>query len=304
MPRSSIPTWAFALALCTLVSSATAQNPDDVQIRSTDLGHGIFMLEGSGGNLALSVGGDASFLVDDQFAPLTEKIVAAVAEHSDRPVDFVLNTHWHGDHTGGNENFGEAGAWIVAHENVRERLRTKQIQHSMGGREIAAQPEGALPVMTFENSVSFHINDLELRALHVEHAHTDGDAIVFFEGANVVHMGDVWFNGLYPFVDWSAGGDIDGIIAACDRVLRLVDEETKIIPGHGVLGGKADLQEYRLIMKTVSDRIHKMLDEGKSVEQIVAAKPSAEWDEALGQTWLTGDQFVEKAARGIMRRVP
>jgi hypothetical protein len=154
--------------------------------------------------------------------------------------------------------------------------------------------------VTFNDAIGFHVNGMELRGIHVENAHTDGDAMVFFDGANIVHMGDVWFNGLHPFADWSSGGNLDGIIAACDKVLEKIDAETKIIPGHGALGNKAELAEYRDLMQTISERIDALLDEGNSVEEVVAAKPITEWDEALVNTWLTPDQFVEIVARGFV----
>ena len=178
------------------------------------------------------------------------------------------------------------------------QILTLELGHIPGGRSDFA--DDGLPVVTFNDAIGFHVNGMELRGIHVENAHTDGDAMVFFDGANIVHMGDVWFNGLHPFADWSSGGNLDGIIAACDKVLEKIDAETKIIPGHGALGNKAELAEYRDLMQTISERIDALLDEGNSVEEVVAAKPITEWDEALVNTWLTPDQFVEIVARGFV----
>ncbi|MBT8487910.1 MAG: MBL fold metallo-hydrolase, partial [Gemmatimonadetes bacterium] len=181
---------------------------ENVQIRTQQVADGVYMLMGQGGNIGVSVGDDGVFIIDDQFAPLTDKILAAIAAITDEPVRFVFNTHWHGDHTGGNENMGEAGALIVAHDNVRERMSTEQVLERIG-RPVSttpASPAGALPVITFSEDVSFHINGGQLHAFHVSNAHTDGDAIVHFVSANVVHMGDTFFRDRFPFIDTASGG--------------------------------------------------------------------------------------------------
>ena len=188
------------------------------------------MLMGAGGNLGLAVGNDAVFLIDDQYAPLTPKIQAAIAAITRKPVQFVLNTHWHGDHTGGNERFAEAGALIVAHDNVRKRMSSEQFLDFFKMR-VEPSPRAALPLVTFGADVTFHINGDEVMALHCPAAHTDGDAIVHFRRADVIHMGDIYFNYLYPFIDKSSGGSADGVIAAVDRALALATDRTKIIPG-------------------------------------------------------------------------
>jgi glyoxylase-like metal-dependent hydrolase (beta-lactamase superfamily II) len=213
-----------------------AQDFESVEIKTTRVASGIYMLEGRGGNLGVSIGSDGAFLIDDQFAPLTEKILAAIRKLSGAPIRFVLNTHWHGDHTGGNENLGKAGALIVAHENVRERMSVEQFIEAFG-RRVDPSPPGALPVVTFTDAVTFHLNGDEIHAFHVPPAHTDGDSIVHFRIANVVHTGDTYFNGRYPFIDLSTGGTIDGVIAAADRLLELCDTETRIIPSRDARHG-------------------------------------------------------------------
>lgn len=255
----------LAAAAAVAATAAVAQQDfSKVEIQATKITETTWMLTGAGGNLGLSVGEDAVFLIDDQFAPLTPKINAAIAKITKQPVKFVLNTHWHYDHTGGNENFGRAGSIIVAHENVRKRMSTDQVIEFFN-QPIKASPKAALPVVTFNGAMSFHINGEEIRGIHVPRAHTDGDSIVHFLGSDVVHMGDVYFNGYYPFIDTSAGGTIDGVIAACDQVLGIVTDRTRIIPGHGPLASKADLQGYRDMLATVSARIKKMIADGRKL---------------------------------------
>jgi glyoxylase-like metal-dependent hydrolase (beta-lactamase superfamily II) len=261
-----------ALLLLLLATPVTAQqNFDTIQVRSQALGGGVYMLTGSGGNLGLSVGDDAVFLIDDQFAPLTPKILAAIAAITPKPVRFVFNTHWHGDHTGGNENLGMAGALIVAHENVRKRMSTEQFVQAFNQR-VPPSAKGALPVVTFTDGVSFHINGDSLVATHVAPAHTDGDAIVHFAKANVIHMGDLFVSAGLPFVDRYSGGTNAGIVAAADRALAMADDQTKIIPGHGRLADKARLQMWRDALVTLHDRMRREVAAGKTVDEVLAMK--------------------------------
>ncbi|HXV85375.1 MAG TPA: MBL fold metallo-hydrolase, partial [Gemmatimonadales bacterium] len=224
--------------------ASAQQNFDTIQIRTQPLATGLYMLQGSGGNIGLAVGDEAVFVVDDQFAPLTPKILAAIAAITPRPVRVVLNTHWHFDHTGGNENMGKAGALVVAHENVRRRMSTGQFIEALNRQEPAAAP-GALPVVTFTEGVTFHINGDSVVVKHVPPAHTDGDAIVFFTRANVLHMGDLFLSAGLPFVDLSSGGSLHGFIGAADIALGMANSNTRIIPGHGPLADRARLQAFR-----------------------------------------------------------
>jgi cyclase len=304
--RALLAAGALGAAACAIAPPAPTPPPaaptgfEDVQIKTTDLGHGVYVLEGRGGNIGVSAGADGVVLIDDQFAPLTPKIEAALRAISDQPVRFVLNTHWHGDHTGGNEGLGKGGALIVAHHNVRKRLQAGGFMESFK-TDVPPAPAAALPVVTFGEDASFHVNGLELAALHVAPAHTDGDAVVFFRGANVVHLGDLYFNGLYPVIDWGSGGHIDGMIAALDRLLPLIDEQTRVIPGHGPLSNKAELRAYRDLLATVATRIKKLMKQGKTLEQIKAAKPTAEYDELWGQKHFKADDWVEVVYRGLER---
>jgi glyoxylase-like metal-dependent hydrolase (beta-lactamase superfamily II) len=283
-----------AVGLSLPASAIAQQTMDDVEIRSVYVANGVYMLQGRGGNIGLSVGEDGPFLVDDQFAPLTAKIQAAVAAVSEAPVRFVLNTHWHGDHTGGNENFGEAGAMIVAHENVRARLNPEEFRDVMG-RTQQAPPE-ALPVVTFTDAVTFYWNGERIHALHVEHAHTDGDAVVFFTQAKVVHMGDVFFNGSFPFIDVESGGHVDGVIHAVSQVISMVDSDTQIIPGHGELADIDDLRAYRNMLMTVRDRVQLMINDGRSVDDVVMARPTANLD---GEWTGNAGRFVRAVYQGL-----
>ena len=275
---------ATAALLCSAAASATSlaaqQDMSAVEIETIGLESDLFMLVGRGGNIGLSVGDDGAFLIDDQYAPLTAKIQAAVAAVTDQPVRWVLNTHWHGDHTGGNENLGEAGAMIVAHENVYRRMNPAEFADLIGRSGQA--PRAALPVVTFDNAVTFHWNGRHIRVTHVGRAHTDGDAIVHFPRANVFHMGDTFFNGRYPFIDTDSGGGIDGVIAAANFVLERSDDATRIIPGHGDLASPADLRAYRDMLETVRLRVAGMVAAGRTADEVVEAAPTADLDEVCG----------------------
>jgi len=284
---------ATVLLILLLAGPVLAQdNFNDVKIETTDLGGGVYMLTGAGGNLGLCIGGDGVFLVDDQYAPLSEKIMAAIGELSAEPVKFVFNTHWHGDHTGGNENFGETGSLLVAHANVRQRLATDQFTE-FWDRTTPASPDGALPVVTFTDSVSFFFNDEEIVAFHVPAAHTDGDGMVHFTKANIIHAGDVVFFGLYPYIDVSAGGSIDGLIAGVQTLISQCDADTKVIPGHGPLVQKKDLVVYLAMLEDIRSAVFQAMEAGEDLAAIQAAQPAAAYDAEWGQDWLTSDQFVE-----------
>jgi glyoxylase-like metal-dependent hydrolase (beta-lactamase superfamily II) len=277
-------------AVALLASSATAQG-EDVEIQTVEVAPGVSMLIGQGGNIGVSTGADGVFLVDDQFAPLTPKILAAVARLSDAPLRFVLNTHWHGDHTGGNENMAGQGSLIVAHDNVRRRMSSDQFISVMD-RRVPASPPAALPVVTFGADVTLHWNGDALHAIHVPNAHTDGDAIVHFEKAKVIHTGDVYFAGQYPFIDRDSGGSLEGMIAAVDRVLALADHATRIIPGHGPLSNRAELARYRAMLATARDRVRAEIDAGKSLEDVLATRPLSDLDGAWGTGFMKPEAFL------------
>ncbi|MEM7052078.1 MAG: MBL fold metallo-hydrolase [Acidobacteriota bacterium] len=272
-------------------TAVSAQGFDQVAIRTVPVSDGIAMLEGAGGNIGVSYGVDGVLVIDDQFAPLAEKIKAALGELSAAPVRFVLNTHWHHDHTGGNEILGGEGAVIVAHENARRRLTTTQFVKGFD-RDYPPYSRAGLPVVTFTRDITFHLNDDEIHVFHVADAHTDGDAVVHFRQANVLHAGDLFFNGFYPFLDVWNGGTIDGLIAAVERLLELSDGATRIIPGHGPLAKRPDLVKYRDMLRTVRHRVAARRAAGESLEQIIAARPTADLDPTWGQGPLSVDLFL------------
>jgi glyoxylase-like metal-dependent hydrolase (beta-lactamase superfamily II) len=273
----------IALTLCAAGTTVAAQNFDTVQVRATPVAGAVHLLVGSGGNIGLMVGDDAVFVIDDQFAPLTPKVLAAIKSVTPLPVRFVVNTHWHFDHTGGNENMGKAGALIFAHENVRRRMSTDQFIEALNRKEPAS-PRGALPVVTFTDTVSFHLNGDSIIVFHVAPAHTDGDAVIVFTKANVVHMGDVFVSDRFPFVDRSSGGSNNGIIAAADRVLVTTNAATRIIPGHGPLADRARLKAYRDMLFTLRDRMRGEIAAKHTIEQVLASKITAEYD----ASWTSG----------------
>lgn len=298
---ATLPLAALVVAGLGSPAPLNAQGMENVQIRTLEVADGVYMLMGQGGNIGVSVGEDGVFIIDDQFAPLTERILAAIAEITDDPVRFVFNTHWHGDHTGGNENMGEAGALIVAHDNVRQRMSTDQVLERIG-RPVSttpASPEGALPVVTFSEDVSFHINGGRLHAFHVSNAHTDGDAIVHFVDANVVHMGDTFFRDRFPFIDTASGGSIDGLIAAVGDALAVMNPDTRIIPGHGDLSGRSDLQAYGDALKAMRAAVASLMAQGLTLEEIQARRPVRAQAEAWGQDRAAEDGFVATIHFGL-----
>jgi glyoxylase-like metal-dependent hydrolase (beta-lactamase superfamily II) len=267
--------------------------PPDVKIESMELAPGIYMLTGRGGNVGLTVGVDGAAIIDDQFADMAPKIRAAVAMLSDRPVKFVINTHLHGDHTGGNDAFGKAGAVIIAQENVRKRLGTPQVNPSTS-QPIAARARDALPVVTFANSATLHFNDDELEFTHLPNAHTETDIFIRFRKANIVHMGDL-FTGGFPFIDGNTGGTLDGLIKAHESVLAVIDDQTKVIRGHGPLGDKAELQAYHDMLVTVRDRVARLVKSGKSQDEVVAARPTSEFEATYGGANFNAAQWIGRA---------
>jgi cyclase len=301
MPRRTPLAGPMLAAAMALAAPAAGQGPDfeKVQIKTEKVAEGIWVLAGAGGNIGVSAGADGVFLIDDEWAPLTPKVKAAVAALSDRPLRFILNTHWHPDHTGGNKDLGEAGALIVAHDNVRLRMGTDQFIEALG-MKFPPSPAKALPVVTFNDAVTLHLNGDDVEAFHVPPAHTDGDAIVHFRRAGVVHMGDIFFNGMYPFVDLSSGGSFEGFIAAVDRALAL-GEGTRIIPGHGPVGTRADLRAYRDMLVTVRDRVKPLVQAGKTPAEVVAARPTADLDAKWGNGFMKPEQFLAIVAKSMAR---
>lgn len=286
--------WSLAasIAMAIAMPAAAQRGMDTVQVRSEKLTDRVYVLFGAGGNIGLSIGDDGAFIVDDQFAPLSDKIKAAIAALTDKPLRFVVNTHWHGDHSGGNANFGRAGAVILAQDNVRARLSVEQT-NPRNNQKTPASPREALPVVTFADGITLHLNGDSVHAVHVANAHTDGDAIIHYMKANVIHMGDTYFHGAYPYIDTPSGGSIDGIVAAADAALALAKPDTKIIPGHGPVSSKSDLQEYRRVVALIRDRVKALVAQGKSLTEVAAAKPTAEFDAVWGKGFMNPDVFLD-----------
>ena len=268
------------------------QDFSKVEIKTVPVASNVYMLLGEGGNIGVSIGDDGVFVVDDQYAPLTDRILEAIAELSSEPVRFVINTHWHFDHTGGNENLGKAGASIVAHENVRVRMEKGQMIEAFNA-DVPPAPKEALPIITFEDAVTFHLNGDTLEVVHPAPAHTDGDAVIYFKNANVVHAGDVYWNGFYPFIDASSGGSTAGVVSAVADMLARIDDDTRVIPGHGPLSNKAELQAYHDMLKSVHKRVKALKDQGKTLEEIVAEKPTADFDAEWGDGFFSPDQWLK-----------
>ncbi len=246
-------------------TSIYAQRFDTVKIKTTKLTEHTYMLEGAGGNIGVSVGDDGVFVIDDQFAPLSEKILTAIKTLSDKPLKFLVNTHYHGDHSGGNQNMTNAGATIIAHDNVKKRLEAKQ-------RDGSLKPKEALPIITFNDKLNITINGESVAVFHVSNAHTDGDALLYFTESNVLHTGDTYFNGRYPYIDLNSGGSVKGYIEAVKKGLMLIDEDTKIIPGHGKLSNKEAYKDFLKMLETLRTNIQKAIDEGKTEDDVKADK--------------------------------
>ena len=274
-----------------LSTGAVAQGFDEVEIETLAVAEGLHMLVGRGGNIAVSTGADGPLLVDDQYALLVPRIEAAVRRLQDAPVAFVLNTHFHGDHVGGNEALGGAGAVIMAHDRVRGRMSTRQVAEALG-RDDPAYPADALPVVTFAESLSLHWNGLRIEVVHAPAAHTDGDAVVWFHGADAVHMGDTFFNGTYPFIDIFSGGSIDGMIAVADAVLERAGPETRVIPGHGALASVDDLRAYRAMLGTVRERVEAALAADEDLEAFVGRAPLADLDARWGGGFMKAERLL------------
>ncbi|MEM7664490.1 MAG: MBL fold metallo-hydrolase [Pseudomonadota bacterium] len=285
-----LATISLAIATTSLVAPAHAQRDlSQVEIKTEEVAPGVAVLFGAGGNIAVSHGDDATIMIDDQFAPLSGRIETAVAELGATPVKYVVNTHWHFDHTGGNEHFGKTGATIFAHDNVRVRMAAGG---TAGGNNTPPAPDVALPVVTYGQGLRFHLNDDTINVMFLGGGHTDGDSVVMWEEKNVVHMGDLYFNiPGYPFVDVNSGGSVYSLLGSLDAVATMINEDTKVIPGHGPMSNLKELVAYRTVIGLAVGRIEKLKDEGKSLEEAIAAKPLADIDRGEGG-FISADAFI------------
>ena len=286
------------LVLCMLflldnVPSSQAQKFKDVEIIVNQLdNNGTYMLVGKGGNIGLSVGDDGVLLIDSQFKQLTDKILSAINNRiTDKPVKFLINTHWHQDHTGGNENFVKNGAIIIAHENVRERLNAEQFVDFLN-KTFEASPLNALPTITYNDSITFYFNEDKIDVYHLPHAHTDGDSIIYFNKRNIIHTGDIYVNGRYPFIDHSSGGSIDGIITGIEKIISIIDNETKIIPGHGLLSNIGELQDYLIMLKDLRQQVLTMVNNGATLNEIIKSDITSKYDNLYSDSFINSGDFL------------
>jgi cyclase len=289
----------LAIIACIPAALAAQQNFDTIQVRSQQLRGGVYMLTGSGGNIGLSIGDDMAFVIDDQYAPLSAKILAHIATLTSKPVKFLVNTHWHGDHSGGNENMSKAGALIVAHDNVRKRMSVEQL-NQFNNRRTPASPTAALPVVTFPDQLAFHVNGDDVVASHTKSAHTDGDVILRFVKADVIHMGDTFFTmGSYPYIDLASGGDAAGIVTAADKGLAMCGAQTIIIPGHGPTTDCAGLREWRNMAQTVIERVRAEMRKNSTLDQMKAAGLTKEFDAKFDKGFIRSPVFIEAVYRSL-----
>jgi glyoxylase-like metal-dependent hydrolase (beta-lactamase superfamily II) len=270
-----------------------------VEIKATKVNGNVYMLEGSGGNIGVSVGADGILIVDDQFAPLADKIKAALKTLGEGKLKFILNTHWHGDHTGGNAQFGTE-APIIAHDNVRKRMSSEQ-RLEFFKQTVPASPKEALPVITFDQSLSVHFNGEEIKVIHFPHGHTDGDSVIFFTTSNVVHMGDDFFSGKFPFVDLDNGGSVEGMAKNIGEIIPKLPAGVKLIPGHGPISTVDELKAYHHMLLTTTDIVRKKIKAKKSLDQIKKEGLPAEW-KSWGEGFMKTDQWLELVYASLMKK--
>ena len=285
------PLIALLLILFTITAHPVLAQDKPVEYKPTPLSDTVTMIQGRGGNIAVSAGEDGVFVIDDQYSHLVDQLLAAIGKVSDEPIRFVINTHYHGDHVGGNEVVGQSGGVIIAHDNIRKRMSSDQFNYFWNST-TPAWPGDALPVVTFNDRVTLHLNGEPVTAYHVPRGHTDGDSIIHFPESNIVHMGDIFFYGLYPFIDLDGGGTVQGMIAGVELGLELSDENTRVIPGHGSLTDRAGLLSYHAMLVEMQGIVQGMIDQGMSLQEVVAANPTLKWDKELGNSFIKPDSLA------------
>jgi cyclase len=271
-----------------------AQEQAEVQVGAEKLAKNLDMIWDSGGkgNTVVLTGDNGVLMVDTKAEDSVDKLLAKIAELSEKPIRFAIITHAHFDHVGGNEKVAKAGATIVAHENVRKHMSSAHDMKLLNIK-VPPAPEIARPMVTFKKEIMFHLNGEEVKVFHVESGHTDGDAVIFFQKANVIHMGDLFFEGLYPYIGIYSGGSINGMIKVINQILPMIDKKTKVVPGHGPLSNKARLQKYVSMLTTVRDNVSRLMQDGHTMDEVVAAKPTRAFDEKWGKGFLPPDQFAK-----------
>ncbi len=294
------------LSLSPLYAKDTHEHDKETVLswKTQKVADGLYMLSGvggfTGGNLGLSIGEDGVILIDDALPSTLDIMNKAIADISTQPIDFLINTHVHGDHTGNNKVFGDKHVHIVAHENMRLHMLKKGLQTAQGQQQM---PKSALPIITFSESMDFHLNGKDAHVFHLPHAHTDGDAAIFFKNANVIHVGDTMFNKIFPFIDYSSGGSLDGYIAAQKKVLSLIDKDTKIIPGHGPLANKLDLQNSISMLEGSKKIIQNLIQKGKTLEQISDLDPLAKDYAAWSWNFIDSKKMAQQVYQGLQSQI-
>jgi cyclase len=285
----------LGMVLVAMTAIAQEQDFSKVEIKTTKVGGNVYMLAGAGGNIGASVGDDGIVIIDDEFAPLADKIKAALKGITDKPVRFVINTHYHGDHTGSNAQFSQSGSTVIAQDNVRKRMETGGTAGASAAlkEEYKASPKEALPIVTFDDKATVWLNGEEIRAIHFPAGHTDGDAVIWFVKSNVVHMGDDFVTYGYPFVDVLIGGSVSGMIAGCEKVLATVPTDAKFIPGHGPISTADDIRKYVQMLKDTRAAVEAEVKKGRTVEEIKKANVLAKWNDSLGKGFIKPDVWVD-----------
>jgi len=293
---------ASFLLTTSLITTAAEEQKNDLNFATTEVAPGIYMLMGvggfTGGNIGLSIGDDGVVMIDDSMPPLLDKMKVAIKKITDKPVDFLINTHVHGDHTGNNKSIGEDGTRIVAHENLRINMLTKGLQSKEGHKPM---PKAALPVITFSHAMSFHLNGEDARIFHVKNAHTDGDAVIHYQNSNVIHTGDAFFNGLFPYIDLDNGGSVDGYIAAQQEIIDLSNDKTKIIPGHGSLADKKQLQSAADMLIDAKNMIDALIKKGKSEDDVVKENPLKKYHEKWNWEFITTEKMTRQVYKSLKK---
>ena len=292
--------YSFLTGLLGICLFGFAQDFDKIPVKVVRVTENIYMVIGAGGNIGVSAGPDGILLIDSQFSQLLERIKAEIAKINSGPIRIVCNTNWHNDHVGGNELLAKAGALIIAQENTRTRMTGEQ-DFPEFGQKLPPYPEAALPVVTFGESLNLHFNGDEVQALHIPNAHSDADLVFYFRKANVIHTGDLCFAGMYPFIDVNHGGSVSGAIAGADKIAAMIDSATKVISGHGPLTDREGVLAYRNMLATVRDRIAKLIKEGKTIEQVLAAKPTADFDKTMRPD-IPAEMFVKIVYGDLTKR--
>jgi glyoxylase-like metal-dependent hydrolase (beta-lactamase superfamily II) len=303
--RNIFPIVGSLFIVLAAISFLYAQGQSELKVNAEKLAENLYMLWDSGGkgNTTVLTGDDGVLMIDTKVETSADKLLAKIGELSEKPIRFAIITHWHFDHVGGNENVAKTGATIIAHENVRKHMG---IEHDMKllNAKVPPAPEIARPLVTFAKEITFHLNGEDVKVFHVAPGHTDGDAVIYFQNANVIHMGDLYFQGLYPYIGIYSGGSINGMIKVINQILPMIDENTKVVPGHGPVSNKARLQKYVSMLITIRDNVGRLMQEGNTMEEMIATKPTQAFDEKWGKGFLPPDQFAKLVYMDLSPELP